>query len=177
MSDFKVSAAEFGAVIKNDIGFFKVGAVETYFRQQQYHHLIIYKGFIEPVPVRIQSGCALGHIAGDHDCDCRRQMTMAMKYLQVNDNGLIIYTDQDDGRGRGLVSKVRVYVERQKYGITSEEACSRLGIGYDLRDFGQAAEIIKYLNINKVQLLSSSLEKARSLSQRGISVTLREMEP
>ncbi|UZE14421.1 hypothetical protein [Pseudomonas sp. B21-053] len=168
MPDLQILDAAWGATITNDVGEFNVGAMETVYKGQPFHHLFIYRNLISPVPLRIQSACALGHIAGDHECDCCAQMTDAMHTLNRLDNGLIIYTEEHDGRGRGLVSKVRVYAERQQHNLSSREACTRLGLTYDLRDFGQIAEILKHLEIADVYLLSDSAEKKAALESRGI---------
>ncbi|WP_024691384.1 hypothetical protein [Pseudomonas tremae] len=168
MPDFQVLDAAWGATITNDIGTFYVGAMEANYKGQIFHHMFIYRNLMSPVPLRIQSACALGHIAGDHECDCCTQMTDAMHTLNRLDNGLIIYTDEHDGRGRGLVSKVRVYTERQQHNLSSLDACMRLGLDYDLRDFGQIAEILKHLDIVDVYLLSESAEKKAALESRGV---------
>ncbi|MBN3230982.1 hypothetical protein [Pectobacterium brasiliense] len=166
--NFKINDVSMGAVIKNDIGEFLVGAIETVFADKAYNHLLIYKKITNPLLLRIQSGCALGHIAGDHECDCKNQLHESMKIIHQHGSGLVIYTPEHDGRGRGLVSKIAIYKHRQENSVDSRQACINMGIDFDKRDYSQFARILKYLGVNSVKLISSSNAKRDGLANHGI---------
>ncbi|MBW7962519.1 hypothetical protein [Bradyrhizobium sp. BR 10261] len=167
---FSVEKQVMGVTIENEIGNFQVGALQAQYGNAVYTHLLIYTGLVAPVPFRIQSGCELGTVVGDSECDCRPQLVSAMKYIFERGNGLIVHTGQHDGRGRGLLSKLEVYRRRKETGETSAVACQRLGIELDHRDFRQFGEILKYLNIGQVVLLSTKREKIEALRDCGISI-------
>lgn len=170
MSGFDIVDLEMGVQIQNVIGTFNVGAARTLDGGSVYHHLLIYKNLSGVIPLRFQSGCALGNIAGDLECDCNGQLHEAMAELHRKNRGLIIYTFEDDGRGRGLISKLKVYRERQRSGVSGKQACVNLNIDYDVRNYTQQVAIVKRLGITSVKLLSSCARKAHALACAGIVI-------
>ncbi len=167
---FKVRDYAGGVRVVNDFGSFVVGAMEVEYQGFPFRHFLIHKRLEPPVPLRIQSACTTGTVAGDHACECRHQLVAAMEYLERNDNGLIVWTQEHEGRGRGLVSKLHVYVMRQERGMSAQEACHELGVPLELRDFGQMPHVLRYLGVESVILLSCNREKARALLLGGIEV-------
>ncbi|UEX90914.1 GTP cyclohydrolase II [Staphylococcus ratti] len=134
-------------------------------------HLAIIKGEIQPeMNVRIHSACVTGDIFHSERCDCGEQLENAMKYIQEND-GIILYLPQE-GRGIGLMNKLKAYelIEQGYNTITANEA---LGFDPDLRDYDIAAQILKYLGVTSVKLLSNNPDKFQGLKQYQIDIKER----
>lgn len=120
--------------------------------------------------VRIHSECLTGDVFGSKRCDCGPQLREAMKTFSSS-NGLIVYLRQE-GRGIGLLQKMKAY-RLQDMGLDTYEANRQLGFADDLRDFRVAAEMLKALGIEQVQLLSNNPRKARHLEEHGIKIRHR----
>ena len=157
-------------VLKNQFGDFSMGCFKTVSCDKMINHLLIYKGLKQPVPLRIQSGCLSSGIAGDTRCDCHVQLTRALEHIEAIGNGLIIYSIEHDGRGRGLLNKLKVYKLRDKKNITSRVACDELGYVYEQRSYLPIVSILENLGINKVILLSRSSTKYNELIENGINI-------
>jgi GTP cyclohydrolase II len=125
----------------------------------------------DEVPVRIHSQCLTGDTLTSLRCDCRQQLEASMKYLEEKGCGMLIYLDQE-GRGIGLANKIRAYALQDK-GRDTVEANEDLGFCNDARDFGVAAEILRYFGISKVKLLTNNPKKIESLEEHGIQVVER----
>jgi GTP cyclohydrolase II len=125
----------------------------------------------DAVPVRIHSRCLTGDTLTSLRCDCRQQLEASMKYLEENECGMLIYLDQE-GRGIGLANKIKAYALQDK-GRDTVEANEELGFCNDARDFGVAAEILRYFGITKVKLLTNNPKKIESLQEHGIKVVER----
>lgn len=124
--------------------------------------------------VRIHSECLTGDVFGSLRCDCGEQLSAATREIERSGAGLIIYLREHEGRGIGLDEKVRAYL-LQDQGFDTVDANLRLGHGIDERDYGDAAEILKELEISGVTLLTNNLEKAAALKESGISTTMKSL--
>lgn len=134
-------------------------------------HLALKKGdwkTDEPVLVRVHSSCLTGDILGSLRCDCGEQLHTAMKQIEDAGKGLILYMNQE-GRGIGLLNKLKAY-KLQEQGMDTVEANLHLGFGMDDRDYGVGAQILRYLNISKMRLISNNPRKRAGLLGYGLEV-------
>src|SRR6478752_721737 len=134
-------------------------------------HLALIKGEWqkdEPVMVRVHSSCFTGDILGSLRCDCGEQLHAAMKMVEKEGKGLIIYMNQE-GRGIGLVNKLKAY-KLQEEGLDTVEANLHLGFGMDERDYGVGAQILRYLGVTKLRLMSNNPKKRAGLSGYGLEI-------
>ncbi len=168
--EFRILDKFVGTKLRNDIGNFYAGAYRTLYGDLISNHLLLYTGLEQPTPVRIQSGCLTGDIFGDQNCDCHSQMMRTMEYIHQLQNGLMVYTVEDDGRGRGTLLKLKVYDLRQKQNLTSREVCTLLGLPYEARDYYPLAQVLLDMGLEDVILLSENPNKKASLEQAGINV-------
>jgi 3,4-dihydroxy-2-butanone 4-phosphate synthase/GTP cyclohydrolase II len=118
--------------------------------------------------LRIHSQCFTSEVLGSLRCDCREQLEIAMRTIAEEGCGLVIYEHQE-GRGIGLMAKLRAYALQDK-GFDTVEANHALGFASDYRDFTLPAAILRDLGISGVRLLSNNPQKARVLSDAGIEV-------
>ena len=118
--------------------------------------------------LRIHSQCFTSEVLGSLRCDCREQLEIAMRTIAAEGRGLVIYEHQE-GRGIGLMAKLRAYALQDK-GFDTVEANHVLGFASDYRDFTLPAAILRDLGISSVRLLSHNPRKARVLSDAGIEV-------
>jgi GTP cyclohydrolase II len=125
----------------------------------------------EPVLVRIHSQCLTGDVFHSLRCDCRAQLELALEQIGAEGRGLLIYEHQE-GRGIGLLNKLRAY-ELQDKGADTVEANVRLGFDADLRDYVLPAEIVRYFGIKQVRLMSNNPEKIQALENAGVEVVER----
>ena len=121
--------------------------------------------------VRIHSQCLTGDVFGSLRCDCRQQLEMALAMIADQGAGVLIY-EQQEGRGIGLMAKLRAY-ELQDAGLDTVEANERLGFKADHREFELPAQILKALGISRVRLLSNNPDKVAALERDRIEVTER----
>jgi GTP cyclohydrolase II len=130
-------------------------------------------GDIQSAPplVRIHSQCLTGDVFGSLRCDCRQQLEMALTMIAGAGAGILIY-EQQEGRGIGLMAKLRAY-ELQDAGLDTVEANEKLGFRADHRDFALPAEILRSLRIAQVRLLSNNPDKVSALESAGIQVVER----
>jgi 3,4-dihydroxy 2-butanone 4-phosphate synthase/GTP cyclohydrolase II len=137
-------------------------------------NLAIIKGDIargEDVLVRIHSKCLTGDVLGSLKCDCGNQLASALKAIQKEGRGVVLYMDQE-GRDIGLLNKLKAYALQEK-GMDTVEANLALGFAPDLRDYGSSAEILKDLGIKKVRLITNNPEKIEGLEKYGVRVVER----
>ena len=123
------------------------------------------------IPVRIHSQCLTGDVFGSVKCDCGRQLHAAMELIAREGRGAIVY-QQQEGRGIGIINKIRAYA-LQDEGADTIEANERLGLAVDLRCYEQCAEILRDLGANRVRLMSNNPEKMRALERMGLEVVER----
>ena len=122
----------------------------------------------EPVLVRVHSSCMTGDILGSLRCDCGDQLHNAMKMVQHEGKGLVLYMNQE-GRGIGLLNKLKAY-KLQEEGMDTVEANIKLGFSMDERDYGVGAQILRYLNISKLRLISNNPKKRAGLLGYGLEI-------
>lgn len=122
----------------------------------------------EPVLVRVHSSCMTGDILGSLRCDCGDQLHNAMKMVQAEGKGLVLYMNQE-GRGIGLLNKLKAY-QLQEQGYDTVEANIKLGFSMDERDYGVGAQILRKLNISKLKLISNNPKKRAGLLGYGLEI-------
>jgi 3,4-dihydroxy 2-butanone 4-phosphate synthase / GTP cyclohydrolase II len=134
-------------------------------------HLALIKGewkADEPVLVRVHSSCFTGDILGSMRCDCGEQLHEAMQLVEREGKGVILYMNQE-GRGIGLVNKLKAY-KLQEGGMDTVEANLHLGFPMDKRDYGVGAQILRYLGISKLRLISNNPRKRAGLNGYGLEI-------
>src|SRR5258707_8025670 len=134
-------------------------------------HLALIKGEWkenDPVLVRVHSSCFTGDILGSLRCDCGDQLHKAMQMVEANKTGVILYMNQE-GRGIGLGNKLKAY-KLQEDGLTTVEANLHLGFPMDKRDYGVGAQILRYLGIRKLRLISNNPRKRAGLLGYGLEI-------
>jgi GTP cyclohydrolase II len=125
----------------------------------------------DDVATRLHSECLTGDALGSLRCDCRDQLEVALRALGAMERGCLIYLRQE-GRGIGLINKVRAYA-LQDIGLDTVEANLALGFRDDERDYAIAAHMLKSLTIRSVRLMTNNPGKIRQLTQYGVSVSGR----
>src|SRR5215218_9318879 len=116
----------------------------------------------ESVLTRVHSECLTGDAFGSLRCDCGVQLRSALRSVAAEGRGIVLYLSGHEGRGIGLVNKLRAYVE-QDAGADTVDANLRLGLPVDLRDYGDAAAILGSMGVRSVRLLSNNPGKAAGL--------------
>lgn len=124
-----------------------------------------------PVLIRVHSECLTGDGFGSLRCDCGPQLEAAMQKVAQEKRGVILYLRQE-GRGIGLVNKVRAYA-LQDQGADTVEANEQLGFAPDLREYGMCEVMLKHLGIGQVRLMTNNPLKVAALQQHGIKVVER----
>jgi len=135
-------------------------------------HIALVKGKIDPekpVMVRVHSECMTGDIFGSMRCDCGDQLHKAMAMINEDGAGVIIYLRQE-GRGIGLVNKLKAYDLQQNHGLDTVEANLKLGFKDDLRDYGLGAQMLVDLGVKKMKLLTNNPKKMVGLQGYGLSL-------
>jgi 3,4-dihydroxy 2-butanone 4-phosphate synthase / GTP cyclohydrolase II len=135
-------------------------------------HIALVKGEIDPekpILVRVHSECMTGDIFGSLRCDCGEQLHKAMHMISQEASGVVLYLRQE-GRGIGLVNKLRAYELQQKRGLDTVEANVELGFKDDLRDYGIGAQMLVDLGVRKMRLLTNNPKKMIGLQGYGLSM-------
>jgi 3,4-dihydroxy 2-butanone 4-phosphate synthase/GTP cyclohydrolase II len=135
------------------------------------HHLALVKGDVrgQAAPlVRVHSECLTGDVFGSRRCDCGPQLHAAMKRIEDEGSGVILYMRQE-GRGIGLPAKVRAY-KLQESGLDTVEANLKLGFPMDLRDYGIGAQMLCDLGLKRIRLLTNNPKKLVGLQGHGLEV-------
>ncbi|TAM98256.1 MAG: bifunctional 3,4-dihydroxy-2-butanone-4-phosphate synthase/GTP cyclohydrolase II [Chitinophagaceae bacterium] len=135
-------------------------------------HLALKKGDWkegDPVLVRVHSSCFTGDILHSLRCDCGDQLEKAMEMVQQEGQGLVLYMKQE-GRGIGLLNKLRAY-KLQEQGLDTVEANLMLGFDMDERDYGIGAQILRYLKVTKMRLMTNNPRKRAGLDGYGLEIT------
>jgi GTP cyclohydrolase II len=134
--------------------------------------------FSAPPLVRIHSQCLTGDVFGSLRCDCRLQLELSMRRIAQDGAGILLY-EQQEGRGIGLMAKLKAY-ELQDQGMDTVEANEELGFAADCRAYELPAEVLKLLGVSQVRLITNNPAKVAALESAGIAVVERvsaEVEP
>ena len=118
---------------------------------------------------RVHSECLTGDALGSLRCDCGVQLRAALRAVAAEGRGIVLYVSGHEGRGIGLVDKLRAYVE-QDAGADTVDANLRLGLDVDLREYGEAAAVLRALGVRSVRLLSNNPAKVEGLRRHGLEV-------
>ncbi len=136
--------------------------------------VVLYKGELRPdvaTLVRIHSQCLTGDVFGSRKCDCGAQLHRTLEMIQEEGRGAIVY-QQQEGRGIGIVNKIRAYA-LQDEGADTVEANERLDLPVDSRDYRQCAEVLFDLGLCKVKVISNNPGKLQALEKAGLEITER----
>ncbi|SRR5579883_1701699 len=158
-----------------DGNLFKMTVIKEKFSEHE--HILLMKEKIDtssPVLVRIHSSCMTGDLFSSSRCDCNQQLRYSLKRIS-QEGGLLIYLDQE-GRGIGLLNKIKAYALQEK-GLDTVEANKALGLPVDARKYYIAANILRNLNIHQVKLLTNNPHKIEDLKKYGIMQVEREPMP
>jgi len=150
-------------------GIFKLIAFQE--KNSSNEHLALIKGEWqkdEPIMVRVHSSCFTGDILGSLRCDCGEQLHQAMKMVENEGKGAILYMNQE-GRGIGLLNKLKAY-KLQEQGMDTVEANLHLGFQMDQRDYGIGAQMLRHLNITKLRLITNNPKKRVGLLGYGLEI-------
>ena len=158
--------------IPNEYGEWSLNVYESDVEDK--HHLAFVLGDIadgEPPLVRVHSECLTGDVFGSQRCDCGVQLHLAMKMIQEEGRGVVLYMRQE-GRGIGLVNKIRAY-QLQDAGMDTVEANEHLGFPPDPRDYGIGAQILLDLGVKKMRLLTNNPAKRVGIEAFGLETVER----
>jgi len=166
----KVAEAEF----PTQFGYFRIYGFREAAEGQVEEAVVLKMGELgggPPPLVRIHSECLTGDVFHSLRCDCRAQLELALKTIAQEGRGLIIYEHQE-GRGIGLLNKLRAY-ELQDQGADTVEANQRLGFESDLRSYELPGAILRYFGLEAIRLLSNNPEKVEAVERAGVRVAER----
>ena len=161
----KVAEAEF----PTEFGYFRVYGFRGAGEGQSEEAVVLKMGELreDPPPlVRIHSECLTGDVFHSLRCDCRAQLELALKTIAQEGRGLIIYEHQE-GRGIGLLNKLRAY-ELQDQGADTVEANQRLGFESDLRSYELPGAILRFFGLEAIRLLSNNPKKVEAVERAGV---------
>jgi len=127
----------------------------------------------DDVLVRVHSECMTGDIFGATRCECGEQLGGALDTIVAEGSGILVYLRGHEGRGIGLVAKVRTHILQDEQGLDTVDSATSLGLPVDIREYGPAARVLEYLGVRSVRLMSNNPDKIRSLESHGIAVTSR----
>ena len=160
------------ASLPTEWGEFQIAAYRSLTTNEEF--VALFKGEMNrnvPTLVRIHSQCLTGDVFGSIKCDCGQQLHQTMQMIEQEGRGAIVY-QQQEGRGIGIVNKIRAYA-LQDQGADTVEANERLGLAVDLRDYRQCAEILFDLGLCRVKVISNNPQKLRALEEAGLKIVER----
>lgn len=153
-------------------GDFKIAGYRSLTSDEEF--VVLYKGEMDgdvPTLVRIHSQCLTGDVFGSIKCDCGPQLHKTMEMIEAEGRGAIVY-QQQEGRGIGIINKIRAY-ELQDQGADTIEANEKLGFEADAREYQQCAEILFDLGLCKVKVISNNPDKLAALERAGLRIVER----
>ncbi len=160
------------ANLPTQIGQFKIAGYRSQTSNEEF--VVLYKGEMQknfPTLVRIHSQCLTGDVFGSIKCDCGLQLRKAMELIEEAGRGAIVY-QQQEGRGIGIINKIRAYA-LQDDGADTVEANEELGFVVDAREYQQCAEILFDLGLCQVRVMSNNPNKIKALEKAGLKVVER----
>jgi 3,4-dihydroxy 2-butanone 4-phosphate synthase/GTP cyclohydrolase II len=160
------------ASLPTEFGDFQIAGYRSLTSDEEF--VVLYKGELTrdtPTLVRIHSQCLTGDVFASTKCDCGRQLHTTLRMIQQEGRGAIVY-QQQEGRGIGIINKIRAYA-LQDQGADTVEANEKLGLAVDLRDYRQCAEILFDLGLCKVKVISNNPLKLRALEEAGLRIVER----
>ncbi len=160
------------ANLPTQIGEFKIAGYRSLNSSEEF--VALYKGKMQknvPTLVRIHSQCLTGDVFGSVKCDCGLQLKKAMELIEQAGRGAIVY-QQQEGRGIGIINKIRAYA-LQDEGADTVEANEELGFAIDAREYQQCAEILFDLGLCRVRVMSNNPDKIQALEKAGLKVVER----
>src|SRR6195256_2627654 len=160
------------AKLPTEWGVFQIAGYRSLTSTEEF--VVLYKGEMRPdVPtlVRIHSQCLTGDVFGSTKCDCGEQLPRTMQMIEEEGRGAIVY-QQQEGRGIGIINKIRAYA-LQDEGADTVEANERLGLAVDSREYRQCAEVLFDLGLCKVKVISNNPGKLQALEEAGLEITER----
>ena len=160
------------ANLPTEWGDFQIAGYRSLSSEEEF--VVLFKGEMSreiPTLVRIHSQCLTGDVFGSIKCDCGEQLHQTMRMIEKEGRGAIVY-QQQEGRGIGIINKIRAYA-LQDEGADTVEANERLGLAVDLRNYLQCAEILFDLGLCKVRVISNNPLKLQALEEAGLKVVER----
>ncbi len=160
------------ANLPTEIGEFKIAGYRSLTSDEEF--VALYKGELDadvPTLVRIHSQCLTGDVFGSIKCDCGPQLHKTMEMIEAEGRGAIVY-QQQEGRGIGIINKIRAYALQDR-GADTVEANEQLGFEVDSRDYQQCAEILFDLGLCQVRVISNNPDKLKALEDAGLRIVER----
>ena len=160
------------AFLPTEWGDFQIAGYRSLISKEEY--VALFKGDLRqdiPTLVRIHSQCLTGDVFSSTKCDCGEQLHRTMEMIQQEGRGAIVY-QQQEGRGIGILNKIRAYA-LQDQGADTVEANEQLGLAVDLRDYRQCAEILFDLGLCQVKVISNNPLKLRAFEEAGLKIVER----
>lgn len=160
------------AKLPTQIGDFMIAGYRSLTSDEEF--VALYKGELDgetPTLVRIHSQCLTGDVFGSIKCDCGPQLHTTMEMIEAAGRGAIVY-QQQEGRGIGIINKIRAYA-LQDEGADTVEANQKLGFAVDARNYQQCAEILFDLGLCKVRVISNNPDKLEALERAGLKIVER----
>jgi 3,4-dihydroxy 2-butanone 4-phosphate synthase/GTP cyclohydrolase II len=158
--------------LPTEIGEFRIAGYRSLVSDEEF--VVLYKGDLNeniPTLVRIHSQCLTGDVFGSIKCDCGPQLQRAMELIEQEGRGAVVY-QQQEGRGIGIINKIRAYA-LQDEGADTVEANEKLGFAVDARNYQQCAEILFDLGLCKVRVMSNNPDKLEALEKAGLRIVER----
>lgn len=160
------------ASLPTEWGDFQIAGYRSLVSDEEF--VALYKGELrrdEPTLARIHSQCLTGDVFGSTKCDCGPQLHETMRMIEREGRGAIVY-QQQEGRGIGILNKIRAYA-LQDQGADTVEANEQLGLAVDLRNYKQCAEVLFDLGLCQVRVISNNPLKLRALEEAGLKIVER----